>query len=254
MTDRRELIAGSVLGDLTHEEMAEANAVGLRQDELYAMEIAAAATLVAEVRDDAMPAALRARLDPHGAQGAQGAQGAHAQGQQAKVLPLRPKRDVWRAMGWLAAAACLAFAITAIVRPFGKKAPTAREQRDLLTHVADAQVLAWAATADPAATGAKGDVVWSNAEQKGFMRFSGLSQNDPAATQYQLWIFDGERDDKFPVDGGVFDVTAGGDVIVPIKAKLKVGKPVLFAVTVEKPGGVVVSKRERIVVTAKAGG
>jgi len=242
MTDRRELIAGSVLGDLTHDEMAEANAVGLRQDELYAMEIAAAATLVAEVRDDAMPAALRARLDPRAGQG------------QAKVVPLRPKRDVWRAMGWLAAAACLAFAITAIVRPFGKKAPTAREQRDLLTHVADAQVLAWAATADPAATGAKGDVVWSNAEQKGFMRFSGLSQNDPAATQYQLWIFDGERDDKFPVDGGVFDVTAGGDVVVPIKPKLKVGKPVLFAVTVEKPGGVVVSKRERIVVTAKAGG
>ena len=240
MTDRRDLIAGSVLGDLTHEEMAEANALGLRQDELYAMEIAAAATLVAEVRDDGMPPALRAKLEqvlP-----------------QAKVVPLRPKRDIMRAMGWLAAAACLAFAITAIVRPWSKRAPTARDERDQLTHVADAQVLPWTATADPAATGAKGDVVWSNTEQKGFMRFSGLSQNDPAATQYQLWIFDGERDDKFPVDGGVFDVTSGGDVVVPIKAKLKVGKPVLFAVTVEKPGGVVVSKRERIVVTAKAGG
>lgn len=238
MTDRRDLIAGSVLGDLTHEEMAEANALGLRQDELYAMEIAAAATLVAEVRDDAMPAALRARLEPKSNQ----------------VVALRPKRDLWRAMGWLAAAACLAFAITSIVRPWSKRSPDARAQRELLTHVADAQVLSWTATTDPAATGAKGDVVWSNAEQKGFMRFSGLSQNDPAATQYQLWIFDGERDDKFPVDGGVFDVTAGGDVVVPIKAKLKVGKPVLFAVTVEKPGGVVVSKRERIVVTAKAGG
>jgi anti-sigma-K factor RskA len=238
MTDRRDLVAGSVLGDLTHEEMAEANALGLRQDELVAMEIAAAATLVAEVRDDAMPAALRAKLEP----------------KRGNVVPMRPKRDVWRAMGWLAAAACLAFAITAVVKPWGKKAATAREERDNLTHVVDAQVIPWTATADPAAAGAKGDVVWSNAEQKGFMRFSGLSQNDPAATQYQLWIFDGERDDKFPVDGGVFDVTAGGDVIVPIRAKLKVGKPVLFAVTVEKPGGVVVSKRERIVVTAKAGG
>jgi len=38
---------------------------------------------------------------------------------------------------------------------------------------------------------------------------------------------------------------------VPIKAKLPVGEPVLFAVTVEKPGSVVVSKRERIVVVAK---
>ena len=242
MTDRRDLIAGSVLGDLTHEEMAEANAMGLRQDELLAMEIAAAATLVAEVRDDAMPPALRARLEPQ----------TRDKGNQ--VVALRPRRDVWRAMGWLAAAACLAFAITSVVRPWAKKPTDTRAQRDLLTQVADAQVLAWTATTDPAATGAKGDVVWSNAEQKGFMRFSGLSQNDPAATQYQLWIFDGERDDKFPVDGGVFDVTSGGDVVVPIKAKLKVGKPVLFAVTVEKPGGVVVSKRERIVVTAKAGG
>jgi len=241
MTDRRDLIAGTVLGDLTHEEMAEANAMGLRQDELYAMEIAAAATLVAEVRDDAMPPALRARLEP-------------PRDKSNQVVALRPKRDVWRAMGWLAAAACLAFAITSIVRPWSNKTPDARAQRDQLTHVADAQVLPWTATADPAATGAKGDVVWSNAEQKGFMRFSGLSQNDPAATQYQLWIFDGDRDDKFPVDGGVFDVTSGGDVVVPIKAKLKVGKPVLFAVTVERPGGVVVSKRERIVVTAKAGG
>jgi anti-sigma-K factor RskA len=157
-------------------------------------------------------------------------------------------------MGWLAAAACLAFAITAIVRPWGKKAPTAREQRDSLVQVADAKVIPWTAMSDPTATGAKGDVVWSNTEQRGFMRFSGLSQNDPAATQYQLWIFDGERDQDFPVDGGVFDVTTGGDVVVPIRAKLKVGKPVLFAVTVEKPGGVVVSKRERLVVTAKAGG
>ena len=103
MTDRRDLIAGSVLGDLTHEEMAEANALGLRQDELLAMEIAAAATLVAEVRDDAMPPALRAKLESNLPK--------------SNVVPLRPKRDVWRAMGWLAAAACLAFAITSIVRP-----------------------------------------------------------------------------------------------------------------------------------------
>jgi hypothetical protein len=39
-------------------------------------------------------------------------------------------------------------------------------------------------------------------------------------------------------------------VIVKIAPKLLVGEAVLFAVTVEAPGGVVVSKRERIVVTA----
>jgi anti-sigma-K factor RskA len=68
--------------------------------------------------------------------------------------------------------------------------------------------------------------------------------------QYQLWIFDRQRDQAYPVDGGVFDVTSTGEVIVPIAAKLRVGDAALFAVTVERPGGVVVSRREHIVVTA----
>jgi hypothetical protein len=38
---------------------------------------------------------------------------------------------------------------------------------------------------------------------------------------------------------------------VPITARVRVGKPVLFAVTIERPGGVVVSAREHIVVLAK---
>ena len=82
------------------------------------------------------------------------------------------------------------------------------------------------------------------------MRFKGLAVNDAKQLQYQLWIFDKHRDQAFPVDGGVFDVSSTGEVIVPISAKLRVDEPVLFAVTVEAPGGVVVSKRERIVVTA----
>jgi hypothetical protein len=46
-------------------------------------------------------------------------------------------------------------------------------------------------------------------------------------------------------------VTSTGEVVVPIAAKLHVDHATLFAVTVERPGGVVVSKRERVVVTAK---
>lgn len=127
--------------------------------------------------------------------------------------------------------------------------PSPEEARAALV-ASGAPVLSWAATKDPAAKGAKGDVVWSDRDQRGFMRMQGLAKNDPAKFQYQLWIFDAERDDKFPVDGGVFDVT-GDEVVVPVDARLGVGKAVLFAVTVEKPGGVVVSKRERIVLTAK---
>jgi hypothetical protein len=53
------------------------------------------------------------------------------------------------------------------------------------------------------------------------------------------------------VDGGTFDVSATGEVVIPINAKLKAKSPEMFAVTMEKPGGVVVSKREKIVAVAK---
>ena len=83
------------------------------------------------------------------------------------------------------------------------------------------------------------------------MRFHGLAANDPTKSQYQLSIFDPSQSAKTPIDGGVFDIDPStGDVIVPINAKLRVTGPTLFAVTVEKPGGVVVSKREHIVMVA----
>ncbi len=93
-------------------------------------------------------------------------------------------------------------------------------------------------------------MVWSSAQQRGSLRFVGLAPNDPTQYQYQLWIFDNARDQAFPVDGGVFDVASAGEVTVPVSAKLRVTEPAIFTVTVEAPGGVVVSKRERIVVTA----
>jgi hypothetical protein len=176
------------------------------------------------------------------------------------VVQLEPRRAsrVVAITGWIAAAACLALAIgawryrgrpeVAIVTPLAV-------ERDKLLAKTGTTRLDWTATPDPAAKGASGDVVWNAIEQRGFMRFRGLAKNDPRGWQYQLWIFDKNREDKYPVDGGVFDVDAEtGDVLVPIKARLPVGEPTLFAVTVEKPGGVVVSKRERIVVTAKLGG
>jgi anti-sigma-K factor RskA len=79
------------------------------------------------------------------------------------------------------------------------------------------------------------------------MRFENLRLNEPNAEQYQLWIFDGSRDERFPVDGGVFNVTVReGEVVVPIHAKLPVRVPLSFAVTVEHTGGVVVSDRSRV--------
>jgi len=176
-----------------------------------------------------------------------------------------PQRSPWP---WLMAAACFAFAIGSMIwstqRPqpvalttFGGAPdvpvpePTPAQQREQLI-AAGAKVMTWSATSDPAAAGARGDVVWDQSTQRGFMRFSGLAANNPQQSQYQLWIFDDKRDQRFPIDGGVFDIDRDtGDVIVAIRAKLPVDAPTLFAVTVERPGGVVVSNRQRIVVTAK---
>lgn len=117
--------------------------------------------------------------------------------------------------------------------------------------LAKAAPVPWTGTEDPAAKGVAGDVLWSPERQEGFLRFEHLPSNDPKVYQYQLWIFDATRDDRFPIDGGVFDVPEGGEVVIPIAPRLPVGKATLFAVTIEKPGGTVVSSRERIVLVAK---
>ncbi|MCZ8131167.1 MAG: hypothetical protein O9284_07665 [Steroidobacteraceae bacterium] len=104
---------------------------------------------------------------------------------------------------------------------------------------------------DAAGRRVSGEVIWDGVTQRGYMRFAGLRPNDRLLEQYQLWIFDAERDERYPVDGGVFDVDATGEVVIPIRAKLGVGRPVLFAVTVERRGGVVVSARERIAALAR---
>ncbi len=133
------------------------------------------------------------------------------------------------------------------------------QRRERLAAAAATIEVPWTVTEDPAARTVRGDVIWNPASQSGFMRFRGLAANDPSREQYQLWVFDGSRPgcedllgpDCRPVDGGVFDAPGGTDeIVVPVDAKLPVGRAGLFAVTVERPGGVVVSARERIVVLA----
>ncbi len=107
----------------------------------------------------------------------------------------------------------------------------------------------------PDATGAaiEGEVFWTGTGQEGYMRLKGLAPNDASAEQYQLWIIDGKREGSPPVDGGVFDMPdVEGDVVIAIDAAVEVFEPTVFAVTVEKPGGVVVSKQERVSIAASA--
>jgi Anti-sigma-K factor rskA len=184
-----------------------------------------------------------------------------------------PRSNRYGGYGWLAAAACLVLAIfgwerspappvvpvaevptppPVIAQP--PAPPTAAEERAALLAKSDSLKIPLAATKDPAAAGMSGDVVWDPVTQRGFLHFAGLAANDPAVHQYQIWIFDAGRDKRYPVDGGVFDVPANAaEVVIPIRATLMVRKPAAFAVTVEKPGGVVVSGREHVVALGAIG-
>lgn len=261
-----ELLVQRALMGLSDAEKAKLEALGGADDDSF--DRAVAALELATRHDEGLPASLVEKLVAS-----------------APVQPVTGRRRiapaparaaaVWPA--WFAAAAGVLLALGAwgwaasrpkevvtVVQPAppatsstpsAAPAPTPAEQRAvLLARGKDVQRVDWKGTKDDAARGVSGDVVWSTAEQQGYMRFVGLAPNDTARAQYQLWIFDKDRDAKYPVDGGVFDVGPAGEVIVPIRAKLHVDQPTLFAVTIEKPGGVVVSKREHIVVVASPAG
>ncbi|MDZ4756138.1 MAG: anti-sigma factor [Phycisphaerae bacterium] len=146
--------------------------------------------------------------------------------------------------GWLVAAA-LALAWVAF------------QNRQLLIEPGDprARLLSAGATSiglsrtdDPLCRNAHGEMTWHADRQEGRLFITGLAVNDPAHVQYQLWIFDATRDQRYPVDGGVFDMPSEGMTKITIKPAIPVREATLFAVTVEPPGGSVVSDR-RIVLS-----
>lgn len=157
-----------------------------------------------------------------------------------------PSPWVWS--GWAAAAACLAlFFLWPTPRPTTLITPTNEANLALLQDPGVVKV----AAATPVPTqvpGFGGEIVWSNSRQEGYLRVTGFPENDPREFQYQLWIFDGDRDEKHPIHAGLFDVICKNEVLVPIRPKLPVRRPVAFAVTREKPGGVVVSDKKHVVI------
>ena len=180
-----------------------------------------------------------------------------------KVIETEPKMPLWNWLGWaFAATACIALAVNiwttrfrsaeVVRKPETLQIPTpeltaAQKREQLLASVNKIQVDL--AQPKPDAITITGDVVWDNTKQEGYIRFQDLPVNDSTKETYQLWI--GDENQKNPVDGGIFTVTEKGEIIVPIKAKLKIGKPTMFAVTREKSGGVVVSDLKSLVAIAK---
>jgi hypothetical protein len=166
-------------------------------------------------------------------------------------VPAQPEagRKFQSRLGWLLAAAlAIAFVTYRTDVEIGDRATStvattsASDARaTLIDSAADLVQSPWAPSAEPEYENVTGDVVWSTSDQRGFLALSGLASNDPRIAQYQLWIVDPERD-THPIDGGVFDIPPGSvDVVIPITAKLRVDSVTAFAITLEKPGGVVVS-------------
>jgi anti-sigma-K factor RskA len=77
--------------------------------------------------------------------------------------------------------------------------------------------------------------LWDNEKQNGVFVVRNLKPL-PADKDYQLWIIDPKY--KTPVDAGVFQVDANGNVRLEFKAHLPIETPNQFAVTEEQKGGV----------------
>jgi anti-sigma-K factor RskA len=242
-------------------ELAELNGDGD-----LSLELTAAAFSLSQLNEiEPMPAHIRAKIEDD-------AEGWLAGG---KTLVIEPGRretegstaggNRWNWLGWaVAVAACLVLAANVYFTrinpsPVIVSGPTPTPTIEQLSpaqmrerliasagDVAKADIAAGKESYKPT-----GDIVWSDAKQAGYIRITGLPKNDPGKEQYQLWIFDENQDPKTPIDGGVFDASSDGEIVIPINAKIKVKGAKVFAITVEKPGGVVVSKQEKVAALAK---
>lgn len=189
----------------------------------------------------------------------------------------QPRRVSTAWLGWLAAAACLAFAAIGWLPAFRARqtpqlssAVSLASLRAEVDAAKDATRSPWADWDKPEIAGVKGEIVWSQSKQKGYMVFRGLPKNDPAREQYQLWIVD-DRGIEHRVSGGIFNAPAataptadgsgwrgqvrcefvGDDLYVEVEPRINVRQPTLFAITIEEPGGTWLSNMKRRVCVAQ---
>ncbi|MFG0284607.1 MAG: anti-sigma factor domain-containing protein [Phycisphaerales bacterium JB039] len=266
-----ELLAAAAMGDASEQEWSDVEAL-LRDDaraqsEFEALELAAAALAVATApAREQLPRSVRQQT----LRAIEQAEAAERRGANPQ---LRLTGEGRRAgvpapvayFGWLAAAACLVLAVAVwmVSGPgsAGGAESLAEQRQDLLAEAPDAVRLEWGdwalEGAPPEIDGVRGDVVWSESRQEGYLRFVGLPPNDPTHEQYQLWIIDrrglaDEDGQSARISGAIFNA-AGDEVIVPIEPAIPVQGAAAFAVTIEAPGGVWASDMSRRVVIAAKG-
>jgi anti-sigma-K factor RskA len=268
---RLDLLIKRAVSGLSDQEQAKLDE--FEREEMNApdqsLEITVAAlSLIDADRDAAMPAGLRSKVlsDAYHWFDAQHGPARQPAGSEPHFSPDVPARSFWGWFGWAAAAAaCIALVANIWVTRF-RPAEVARDVTPTPTPVRKIgpeqmreQLISSAPDLIRVNIGPgtmkdlkpAGDVVWSDAGQSGYLRLAGLPKNDPGKETYQLWIVAENQDPKTPVDGGVFDVSSDGEVIIPIDPRVKVSNPKAFAITVEKPGGVVVSKQEKVAALGK---
>ncbi len=256
----------TLMSTLSAQERSQAMA---EQDRLRAAAGEALAMMMSRDKAQVLPASLRSKLLASGMAEMGNAQTATRVSPSAQSAP-RPF-PISSLLGWVAAAAAITFAVVIYqnrppVTPPTPPVPSVFAQREALMKQPGTVTAAW--SPGPFSAGpdtVTGEVTWNAGQQKGFMRLKGLPENDPKLAQYQLWIFDkgriepehgGDLLKQYPVDGGVFDIAAAekdpatGDYIVPIRATLPVRDVGAFAVTLEQPGGVTVTKRDKLVLLA----
>jgi anti-sigma-K factor RskA len=286
-----DLLADQTLFGLIEEETAELENLlnefpEFRTDDSFEM-AAAAINLINLEATDSLPAHLQTKLEAQAKKffgSTKAEEFSNAQNKQSVAdsseseiaqniyeIPSR-RTSVWQWLGWaIAAAACFVLAINlwltrvqpqseiarnseVVKTPETGKTQTpeltlAQKREQLIATAPDVIQTNWTPPNDNGKI--LGDVVWSSSQQKGYLRLRGLPVTNPNEETYQLWIVDESRSEKNPLSGGVFSVNEQGDVIIPIEAQLEVKKPKVFAITKEKPGGVVVSKQEKPVAIAK---
>ena len=269
-----DLLIARATGDLSAAEAKELSEFELKYSALQdddSFELAAASFSIANLdTSESMPAALQSKIlaDAEKFFAAENVERVETtetkDDEYQKTFAFEPpKRSALQWLGWaVAGLACIALAVNVwttrnqtqppqivYVRETPTPTPPASQQLEQLLAASDAVKTSLANPKNPSEV--VGDVVWSDSQQKGFVRLRGVPVNDKAKEQYQLWIVAANQDAKTPVDGGVFDVDQNGEVIIPIDAKVKVEKPAAFAVTAEKPGGVPVSKQEKVLALGK---
>lgn len=259
-----DLLTRQATEGLTSEESRRLAALEGSDDDSF--DLAAATVMMAELEPGGtLPKHLRAKIAADAIDVVDG----NAANSQRKmpmddIPPRRTPLLAW--LGWaVAAAAIVALGINIAMTRFGvteiaRNPPlsatptpmTPAQSHDEMMAEPGMTVAKWTPAAkDGEMAKVAGDVVWSDKQQKGYVKLSGLPKNDPNASTYQLWIFEENQGDKTPIDGGTFNISSDGTVVIPIEARLAAKNPSMFAVTVERPGGVVVSKREKVAALAK---